>query len=73
MKAYSFTILTFILIDIQNSFSVDRALARALGAVTLLHEIRRRSPRGDRGRLVGEAGGPIRQLTDGKASEIDPE
>jgi hypothetical protein len=55
MKAYSFTILTFILIDIQNSFSVDRALARVLGAVTLLHEIRRRSPRGDPGRLVGEA------------------
>jgi hypothetical protein len=50
-----FTILTFILIYIQNSFSVDRALARALGTVTLLHDIRRRSPRGDRGRLVGEA------------------
>ena len=50
-----FTILTFILIYIQNSFSVDRALARALGTVTLLHDICRRSPRGDRGRLVGEA------------------
>jgi hypothetical protein len=50
-----FTILTFILIYIQNSFSVDRALARALGTLTLLHDLRRRSPRGDRGRLVGEA------------------
>ena len=31
--------MTFILIDIQNSFSVDRALAGALGTVTLLFRL----------------------------------
>ena len=36
LDAFDFTILTFILIDIQNSFAVDRALAGALGTVTLL-------------------------------------
>src|SRR5262245_63608479 len=36
LDAFDFTILTFILIDIQNTFTVDRALAGALGTVTLL-------------------------------------
>ncbi len=35
LDAFDFSILTFILIDIQNSFTVDAALAGALGAVTL--------------------------------------
>ena len=35
LDAFDFTILTFILIDIQQSFTVDRALAGALGTVTL--------------------------------------
>lgn len=36
LDGFDFTILTFILIDIQNSFTIDRALAGALGTVTLL-------------------------------------
>ena len=36
LDGFDFTIMTFILIDIQNSFTVDRALAGALGTVTLL-------------------------------------
>jgi MFS transporter, SHS family, lactate transporter len=36
LDSFDFTILTFILIDIQHSFTVDRALAGALGTVTLL-------------------------------------
>jgi MFS transporter, SHS family, lactate transporter len=36
LDAFDFTILTFVLIDIQQSFSVNRALAGALGTVTLL-------------------------------------
>ena len=36
LDGFDFTILTFILIDIQNSFTVDRSLAGALGTVTLL-------------------------------------
>jgi MFS transporter, SHS family, lactate transporter len=36
LDGFDFTILTFILIDIQDSFTVDRALAGALGTVTLL-------------------------------------
>ena len=36
LDAFDFTILTFILIDIQQSFTVDRALAGALGTVTLI-------------------------------------
>ena len=35
LDAFDFTILTFILLDIQQSFTVDRALAGALGTVTL--------------------------------------
>jgi MFS transporter, SHS family, lactate transporter len=36
VDAFDFNILTFILIDIQRSFTVDRALAGALGTVTLI-------------------------------------
>jgi SHS family lactate transporter-like MFS transporter len=36
LDAFDFTILTFVLVDIQQSFSVNRALAGALGTVTLL-------------------------------------
>jgi SHS family lactate transporter-like MFS transporter len=36
LDGFDFTIITFILIDIQESFTIDRALAGALGTVTLL-------------------------------------
>jgi SHS family lactate transporter-like MFS transporter len=36
VDSFDFNILTFILIDIMNSFSVDRAAAGALGTVTLV-------------------------------------
>jgi len=36
VDAFDFNILTFILIDIEKSFTVDRALAGALGTVTLI-------------------------------------
>ncbi len=36
IDGFDFTILTFILIDIQQSFTIDRALAGALGTVTLV-------------------------------------
>jgi SHS family lactate transporter-like MFS transporter len=39
LDGFDFTILTFILIDIQQSFTVDRALAGALGTVTLLFRL----------------------------------
>jgi SHS family sialic acid transporter-like MFS transporter len=35
VDAFKFNVLAFILIDIQKNFSVDRALADALGGVTL--------------------------------------
>jgi SHS family lactate transporter-like MFS transporter len=35
LDGFDFTILTFVIIDIQNSFTVDRALAGALGTITL--------------------------------------
>ena len=35
VDSFDFNILTFIIIDIQRSFTVDRALAGALGTVTL--------------------------------------
>ena len=39
LDAFDFTILTFVLIDIQRSFEVDRALAGLLGTVTLLFRV----------------------------------
>ena len=36
VDAFDFNVMTFILIDIQKSFTVDRALAGALGTVTLI-------------------------------------
>src|SRR5262245_55400868 len=36
VDAFDFNILTFILIDIEKSFTVDSALAGALGTVTLV-------------------------------------
>lgn len=39
LDAFDFTILTFVLIDIQQSFSVNRALAGLLGTVTLLFRV----------------------------------
>jgi MFS transporter, SHS family, lactate transporter len=39
VDAFDFNILPFILIDIQRSFTVDRALAGALGTVTLLTRV----------------------------------
>jgi SHS family lactate transporter-like MFS transporter len=36
IDAFDFNIMTFILIDIQKSFTIDRALAGALGTVTLI-------------------------------------
>jgi SHS family lactate transporter-like MFS transporter len=36
VDAFDFNILTFIIIDIENSFSVDRVLAGLLGTVTLV-------------------------------------
>jgi MFS transporter, SHS family, lactate transporter len=39
LDAFDFTILTFVLIDIQQSFSVNKALAGLLGTVTLLFRV----------------------------------
>ena len=39
LDGFDFTIMTFILIDIQNSFTVDRVLAGALGTVTLMFRL----------------------------------
>ncbi len=39
LDAFDFTILTFVLVDIQDSFSVNRALAGLLGTVTLLFRV----------------------------------
>ena len=39
LDAFDFTIITFVLIDIQQSFSVNRALAGLLGTVTLLFRV----------------------------------
>jgi len=36
VDAFDFNIITFILIDIEKSFTIDRALAGALGTVTLI-------------------------------------
>ena len=39
LDGFDFTVMTFILVDIQNSFTVDAALAGALGTVTLLFRL----------------------------------
>ncbi|MCA1585876.1 MAG: MFS transporter [Acidobacteria bacterium] len=39
LDAFDFTILTFVLVDIQNSFSVNKALAGLLGTVTLVFRV----------------------------------
>jgi len=39
LDSFDFTILTFVLIDIQQSFDVNRALAGLLGTVTLLFRV----------------------------------
>ena len=39
LDAFDFTILTFVLVDIQHSFSVNKALAGLLGTVTLLFRV----------------------------------
>lgn len=39
LDAFDFTILTFLLVDIQRSFTIDRALAGALGTVTLIFRV----------------------------------
>jgi SHS family lactate transporter-like MFS transporter len=39
LDAFDFTILTFVLVDIQESFSVNKALAGLLGTVTLLFRV----------------------------------
>ena len=39
LDGFDFTVLTFILIDIQDSFTIEKALAGALGTVTLLFRL----------------------------------
>jgi MFS transporter, SHS family, lactate transporter len=39
LDGFDFTILTFLLIDIERSFTVDKALAGALGTVTLMFRL----------------------------------
>ena len=39
LDGFDFTIMTFILVDIQDSFTVDAALAGALGTVTLVFRL----------------------------------
>jgi MFS transporter, SHS family, lactate transporter len=39
LDGFDFSILTFLLIDIEHSFSVDKALAGALGTVTLMFRL----------------------------------
>jgi len=39
LDGFDFTILTFILVDLEHSFTVDKALAGALGTVTLLFRV----------------------------------
>ena len=39
LDGFDFTIVTFLLVDIQRSFDVDKALAGALGTVTLFFRV----------------------------------
>lgn len=39
LDAFDFTILTFVLVNIQNSFDINRALAGLLGTVTLVFRV----------------------------------
>src|ERR1700678_558018 len=39
LDGFDFSILSFLLIDIQHSFAVDKSLAGALGSVTLLFRL----------------------------------
>ncbi len=39
LDGFDFTILTFLLVDIQHSFTVDKALAGALGTITLIFRV----------------------------------
>ena len=39
LDGFDFTILTFLLVDIQQSFTVDKALAGALGTITLIFRV----------------------------------
>ena len=39
LDGFDFTIVTFLLIDIQRSFTVDKALAGALGTITLIFRV----------------------------------
>src|ERR1700723_3159230 len=39
LDGFDFSILTFLLIDVQHSFTVDRTLAGALGSVTLIFRL----------------------------------
>ena len=55
VDSFDFNILAFILIDIQQSFTVDRALAGALGTVTLVDAARRRHHRRHRWPTSGGA------------------
>src|SRR5205809_8029012 len=39
LDGFDFTILTFVLVDIQNTFHVDKTLVGALGTVTLMFRL----------------------------------
>jgi len=39
LDGFDFTILTFLIVDIQRSFTVDKALAGALGTITLIFRV----------------------------------
>src|SRR5438128_8394350 len=39
LDGFDYTILTFVLVDIQRSFTIDKTLAGALGTVTLMFRL----------------------------------